>query len=234
MSTTATALGRVTKDMGATIKPGPMVVVAPEQMKTDADFMHVAADSGLNGPLLADLVVSMAVHENMAVNMYRALQTVTTNPMLRSVFADFEQDSVKAVAVHAELMQTLEIPMYYVSPAGRMTEGLDAKMIESFLTAGSADPVTIDLKAVEAVLLGSTMCVANTGLLRAICDEAEGATRTALQTAIDALHGPQTDHLEWATQTQRSMVLTMVKHPTAHKLAQFAETVVAKIKGVTQ
>ena len=223
-------LTRVTRDMGATIKPGPMVVAPPEQVMTDAQLKDVAAGSDLNGPFIAELVVSMAAHENMAVNMFRALQNMTTNPLLKSVFADFEQDSLEAVGVHAQLMTDLGIPMYYVSPAARLTEGLDSHMIMSFLAAGSADPLTIDLKTVEAVLLGATMCVANTSLLRHIANEAQGPAKAAMETAITKLEGPQSQHLEWAQKTQQQMVMTLVKHPTTHKLMEFTEKAVATFK----
>src|SRR5688572_17575766 len=89
-------LTRVTKDMGATVKPGPMLVAPPELTVTDAQLKDVAAGSGLNGPLLADLIVAMSVHENMGINMYRALRTAVTNPMLRTTFEQFENESALA------------------------------------------------------------------------------------------------------------------------------------------
>lgn len=232
MNSDVLTLTRVTKDMGSTIKAGPMVVAEPQQLITDAEMKSVADGSGLNGPFLADLVVAMAAHENMAVNMYRVLRTVTTNPMLHSAFERFEHDSLQAVAVHLDLMAALGIPAYYVSPAARLTEGLDSHMIMSFLGAGSADPLTVDMKAVESVLLGATMCVGNTELLRQIAMEAkDGPARTALETAVAQLEGPQREHFEWAQQTRQRMALSLVKHPMAQKLAEFAEGVIAKVKG---
>jgi hypothetical protein len=222
---------RVTKDMGTTIKLGPMVVAAPEQTITDKALGGVAEGSGLNGPLLADLIASMATHENMAIGMYRALRTAVANPMLQAAFEKFEADSLSAVEVHIVLMEALGIPWPYVSPAGRMTEGLDSHMIMSLLESGSADAVTKDMKAVEMVMLGSTMCVANTALLRQIAAVAEGDTRSAIEAAAAELEGPQLEHLEWSRTTQQQMVLTMVQHPVAHKLTQFAENIVGKITG---
>jgi hypothetical protein len=112
-----------------------------------------------------------------------------------------------------------------------MTEGLDSHMIMSLLGSGSADALTIDMKAVEMVLLASTMCVANTDLLRQIAAVAEGDARAAIQAAVEQLEGPQMEHLEWAQATQQRMALTLVQHPITHKLAQFAEDVVAKLAG---
>ncbi|MCU1361283.1 MAG: hypothetical protein JWN99_2572 [Ilumatobacteraceae bacterium] len=222
---------RVTKDMGTVIKTGPMVVAGPEQVVTDKLLGDVAQGSGLNGPLLTDLIASMATHENMAIGMYRALRTTVANPMLVSVFEQFEADSLAAVEVHIVLMDALSIPWPYVGPAGRMTEDLDSHMIMSLLGSGSADPVTIDLKAVEMVFLGATMCVANTDLLRQIGEAGEGDARAAILAAVAELEGLQVQHLEWARQTRSAMALTMVQHPIAHKLTRFAETVVAKMTG---
>lgn len=224
---------RITKDMGATIKPGPMVVAAPEQVVTDADLAEVAPGSGLNGGFLADLIVSMATHETMAVHMYRVLRTMTVNPTLHGAFQAFEDDSLQAVAVHMQLMGQLGIPAYYLSPAARMTEALDSHMTMAFLAGGSADPLTTDMKAVEAVLLGATMCVANTDLLRQIALEADGDAKVALDAAVAQLEGPQRAHLEWARDTQQRMALALVRHPIAEKFAGFAEGVVAKLKGLT-
>src|ERR1700710_815658 len=171
-------LTRVSADMGATIKPGPMVVARPQLVVTE-EMQAGVAGSRLNGPFIADIVASMAAHENMSVNMYVALRTLTNNPMLQSTYSAFEEDSLRAVAALVDLMDGLGVPMGYISPAARMTENLDNHLIMSFLGAGSADPLTIDLKTVEAVLLGATMCVANTTLLAAIANEAEGAEKDA-------------------------------------------------------
>jgi hypothetical protein len=172
----------------------------------------------------------MSTHENMGVGLYRTLQNLTVNPALKSVYKSFEKDSAEAVEVHQQLMSALGIPNNYVSPAGRMTEGLDSHMIMSFLGSGSADQLTVDTKTVEATLLASTMCVANTALLSAIGTEAKGETQEAIAAAVSKLEAPQREHLDWARQTQQSMALTMVKHPLAQKLTEFGETVIGNMK----
>jgi hypothetical protein len=226
-------LTRVTKDMGSTLKPGPMVVAGPDQTMTDEllDDLGTAGDSGLNMAMLADLVAAMSVHENMGVNLYRTLQTITVNPMLRSAYADFEQDAIDAVAIHAGLMETLGIPMHYISPAARLTEGMDSHMIMSFLEAGSGDQLTIDMKTVEATFLASSMCVANTELLRKIGEEAEGEAAAAIEQAVLQLEGPQTEHLAWAQQNRERMALMLVKHPITHKVMEWTENTIAKVTG---
>jgi hypothetical protein len=221
---------RVTKDTGATEKPGPMVVAEAAQTTTEADLSNVAAGSGLNGPFLTDLVASFGAHENMGVSLYRVLAGLTANPMLQSHFRQFEADSLQAARVHQQLLVRLGAPAQFIGPSVRMTEGLDSKMIESFLAAGSADQLTLDLKAVDTAFLASTLCVANTNTLAAIAASAKGETQQALKDAITQLDGPQREHLDWARMTRERMALTMVKHPVAQKLTQFAEDVIGKVK----
>jgi hypothetical protein len=226
-------LTRVTADVGATIKPGPMVTAPPDRAVTDDVLKNVAEGAGINGPLLADLLVAMAIHENTSINMYRALRSYTLNPMLHSAFSSFEQDALEAVGIYTELGQELGVPKYYISPAGRMTEGLNSHMVMSLLASGSADAVTADMKAVEMVMLGANMCVANTMLLAELAEEVDDDhVKGLLMDAVGKLIGPQRHHLEWAIDTRRTMAMTMLQHPVGHKLLTFAENVVAKVKGV--
>jgi hypothetical protein len=225
-----TTVTRITKDTGATIKPGPMVVAAPEQTVTDEMLQNVGVEAGLNGPFLTDQLAAMAAHENMGVNLYRVLQGLVVNPMLQGRFAQFETESLQSVVVYEQLMTRLGAPIRYISPAARMTEGLDGHVIMSFLAAGSADTLTLEMKAVEAVLLASTLCVANVSLLALLAEQVEGETQQALNDAVQQLKGPAQEHLDWARTTQERMVMTMVKHPLTQKLTQFAEDVVGKVQ----
>lgn len=225
---------RVTKDTGATIKPGPMITAHPDQAVTDADptMADFGGDSGLNGPFLADFLSACIAHENMGKNLFQLLGQTTANPMLQAQYAKFRGDAVTAAQGYMTLVETLGGNPRYASPSGRMTEGLDQKMIESFLASGSADPLTLDLKGVEQVLLASTMCVANTTVLSQLADGLDegSSARTAVETAVAALAPVQEQHLEWAASMQRSMVLTQAKSRLAQTVAAVAEGVTAKIK----
>jgi hypothetical protein len=226
MTTTA-----VTWDTGATAKPGPMTVVNPQRAVTDDQLADVAAGTGLNGPFMADLLVSCAAHENMGVNLYKALGAQTQNPMAQKQFAKFRDDSATAVGVHEELMSQLGVPVGYISQVARMTEALDAKVLSAFLLSGSADPMTKEIKGVEASLLASTLCVANTSLLEQICEGLdEGEARNAMRTAIDQLAPVQAEHLEWAARMQHQMVLAQANSSRTQTAANLVETVVGKIK----
>ena len=235
MDATTIELLRVTKDLGATIKPGPTIFAGPGEVCTDDDFEAVGADAGLNGPMLADLLASMAAHENLGTNLYRMLARGCDNPALSSNLKDFEADAVTAVGVFRTLFEALDVPWRYVSPAARATEAMDAKLQEAFLLSGSADPVTVDLKRVEAVLVASTLCVANTAVLSNLAAGLDdGTTRQALETAVAALEGPQTEHLQWAADTRMRMALGQARGELMPKGAMAAETLVGKVKDVAK
>ena len=224
---------KITKDTGATIKPGPMVVAGPEQVVADDDLAQVAAGSGLNGPFVADPVASMAAHENDGIALFRALGAMTANPMLQAKYRQMRQDAEQAVGAYESLITTLVGRVSYISPAARMTECLDGKILEAFLGSGAADPLVLELKGIEAVLLASTLCVANVSLLDQIATGVDdGPVKTALERAVGELRGPSEEHLEWAASTQRTMVLSQARSALAQKGMAAMETVVGKIKDV--
>ena len=230
---TMTTTTAVTWDTGATAKPGPMTVVHPERTVTDAELADVAAGTGLNGPFVADLLVSCAAHENMGVNLYTTLGAQTQNPMAQKQFAKFREDSRLAVGIYEELMTQLGIPVGYISQVARMTEAMDAKLVEAFLLSGSADPMTKEVKGVEAVMLASTLCVANASLLEQLCEGLdEGEAKTAMRAAVDQLAPVAAEHLEWAARMQHQMVLTQANSALAQKAANLAEKLVGKVKDV--
>lgn len=223
---------RITADTGTTIKPGPMVTAPPERIVLDDDLAVMAADSGLNTAFLADVIASAAAHENMGINLFRALGAMTNNPMLQPTFAKFRGEAEMAVEAYEQLITRLGGRLGYISPAARMTEGLDTKMLESLQLAGSADPMTIELKGVELVLLSSTLCLTNVGLLRSAAEAAsEGSdARQALEDAVAVLEPPAQRHLEWALETQQKLVSAQVGSKAVQTIGAVAEGVVAKVR----
>lgn len=225
------AMTRLQPDTGTTLKPGPMSVVHPDRLMTDDRLDQVAAGTGLNGPFLADLLASCATHENMGVNLFRSLGAITANPMFQTTYARFGQDALANVEAYEGLITRLGGQLGYISPAGRMTEAIDAKLLEAFQGAGSADPATIDLKGVEAVLLASTMCVANIGVLRRIGDGLDdGDAKSAIGEAVATIEPPSIAHLEWAARSQQALILAQANSKLAQQANQAMETVFGKIK----
>jgi hypothetical protein len=224
----------VSWDTMATAKPGPMMVVHPERQVLDDDLTTVGEGSGLNGPFLADLVASCATHERTGASLFKALEAQTNNPMAQRRFSEFIDDAYQAVDAYDSLMARLGIPGHYASPAARMTEAIDTRLVSAFLLAGSADQMTVELKGIEAVLLASTICVANASLLRTIADGLDEGSdiRTALEETVAAVEPASQKHLEWAATMQHEMVLGAANSTLAHKAGQVAEAVVGKVRDV--
>jgi hypothetical protein len=223
----------VTWDTDATAMPGPMTVVHPERLVTDAELADVAPDSGVNVPFLADVVASCATHERMGLNLFKALEAQTDNPGAKRRFAQFQDDAITAVATYDLLMERLGIPVHYASRPARMTEALDAKIVSAFLLSGSVDQLTVELKGIEAVMLAATMCVANAALLRSIGESMdEGTSRDAVLEACQALEPAAVEHLEWAAGMQQELVLAQTRSGLAQKAAEAAEAVVGKVRDV--
>lgn len=223
----------ITKETGATVKPGPMIVAEAPRVKTDEQLASVAADSGLNGPFIADLLSSAVTHERMGVNLFRFLKAQTNNPVLGAKYGQLREESERCVDAYEELITALGGDVVYASPPARMTEGMDQHLISSFLASGSADALVQELKGVEAVLLGATLCVANTELVARLAQEAkDGPSKQAMLRAVTLLLPAQQEHVRWARETQQTMVVTQAKHPLAQKVGQVAEAVVGKIKDV--
>jgi hypothetical protein len=228
-----TSVTRVQKDTGSTIKPGPMLFASPEQVVTDADLAEVAAGTGLNGPFLADLLAAAAAHENDGKNLYQALGHMTANPMLQAKFKQFREESVVAMETYEELATRLGAPISYISPAARMTEAMDGKLLEAFLLSGSADPLVLELKGVEAVLLAATSCVANVALFEHIAAGLpDGDAKSAFDELLPTLKDAGERHLEWAAETQRTMVTSQASSKLVQSALGVAENVVGKIKDV--
>lgn len=223
---------RVTKDTGATIKPGPMVVAGPDQVMTDEVLDRVAAGTGLNGPFVADFLAAAATHENDGINLFRALAAMSANPVLQARYQQLQQEAAASVDAYEQLITDLGGQPGYISPPGRMTEAMDAKVLEAFLGSGSADLMTIELKGVEAVLLAATLCVANVSLLAAIADGVDGDAQAAMLVAVARLEGPAREHLEWAASMQQKMVLTQANSKLAQKAGAALEGLVGRLKDV--
>jgi hypothetical protein len=228
-----TSATRVQKDTGTTIKPGPMLFASPEQVVTDADLTDVAPGTGLNGPFLADLLAAAAAHENDGKNLFQALGHMTANPMLQAKFKQFREESVIAVQTYEQLATRLGAPIRYISPAARMTEAMDAKLLEAMQLAGSADPLVLELKGVEAVLLAATLCAANVALFEHVAAGLpDGDAKAAFDELLPALKDAGERHLEWAASTQRTMVTSQAGSALVQSALGVAENVVGKIKDV--
>jgi hypothetical protein len=215
---------------GATVKPGPMVTAVPDLVVQDDDLAGFATGSGLNAPFVADLLGAAIAHERDGVNLFRMLAATSNNPMLISKFGEFATDAEQASKLWAELITTLGGNPSYVSPPGRMTETMDAKIVESFQGAGSADPLTVEMAGVQATLAAATLCVAFVDALAGLAGQAEGEPAGLMRDAAAQLRPTAANHFAWATKQMNTMVLTFGKHGLAQKVGQAAEKMVGKVK----
>lgn len=221
----------VTVETGATLKPGPMLFVVPDLEVQDDQLAGFAGDSGFNGPFVADLLSAGVTHQRCGMNLLRMLAAASDNPMTKPQLVSMRAQQEDSIEAYEQLITALGGNPQYASPPARMTEILDSKIVEAFSLGGSADPLTRELKAVEALLLAATVSVANVETLAALAQDAKkGPSRTAMETAVEALEGPARAQAEWAAKTMRSLAVTQAKHPIVQKIAQAAESAVGSVK----
>lgn len=222
---------RQRKDMGTTIKLGPMLTAEPEVIMSEQRLEEVMTTKEGNPAFIADTLVSFSVHENMGINLYRTLGALTQNPVLESRFAEFLDDSMQAVDTYEELQTALGIPLGYNNPAGRCQEAMDQQLIASFLTAGGAGPIAWEMAAVNAVFVSASLCVANVEALEKIGESLQGSSaRTAIGMAVAKLTGPAREHLAWATDARIAMVEAIGQSPEVQMAAEEAESAYGEAK----
>ncbi|EIV92346.1 hypothetical protein [Frankia sp. QA3] len=221
----------VRPETGATIKPGPMITVPADRLVQDDQLRDFAADSGLDGPFLADQFSAFIAHERMGLNLLRTLHTRTDNPGLRNRYAELEGETYEAVGEWERLIEALGGNPQYASPAGRATEALDDKVTEALLLSGSADPLTFEQAEVQAYLAAANQCVAQATLLAAFAEEADdGQAKQEMTASTGALLPPARRHADWATDTLRTMAVAQAKHPMVRKIGEAAEQIVDKVR----
>jgi len=139
---------------GARSKPEDMTYVDPARtMRPDEDEAFLA-DTGLNGPFVADLLSDMLAHERCGAQLYRSVADRTNNPVLRERYKHFGDETVEHVESLEGLIAGLGGDPRYISPAARLTEKAGIGLLEStFLLAGSVDLMSQELVMLDAVLL---------------------------------------------------------------------------------
>jgi hypothetical protein len=222
---------RFRKDTGTIIKPGPMITAEPDMIVTDEQIEAVMVLEDGNPAFVADSIVSFVVHERLGIQLYKVLTGLSNNPVLKARFKEFLADSEQAVDVYEQLQEHLGIPLAYIPPTARMTEGMDQKIIESFLNSGSADPIALEMAAINAVLTASSLCVANVELLGVIADGmTDEKAVAAVRNAIAELEGPAVEHVEWAKNARRAMARILGRSKTAEKATNMAEEMYGAVK----
>jgi hypothetical protein len=209
-----------------------MVTVPPDRLVQDVNLKEFAVGSGLNGPYLADQFSAFITHERMGIDLLRTLRSRSDNPVTRSRYSDLEGETRQAVESWEQLIHKLGGNPQYVSPAARMVEALDEKVIESLALSGSADPMTFEQAGVQAFLNAAHQCAANASLVTALAEAADAGSvaKQAMFATAEALRATAGSHIAWAAHAMEKMVVRQAKHPLIQKVGHVAEKVVGAVR----
>ena len=217
---------------GARTVPAEMTYVNPANLMPPDEAKAFLADTGLNGPFVADLLSDMLAHERCGAQLYRSLAQRTNNPMLRKQYEHFGTETTEHVEVLENLIDQLGGDPNYVSPAARATTKAGTGLLEStFLLTGSIDLMTQELVMLDAVLLAEAKDHANWGCLAALAEGMPtGDIRDAFTNAVDQVLPQEDDHFGWVSETRCKLVSAQATSRAAQVVGEAAETVVSRIK----
>jgi hypothetical protein len=216
---------------GATIKPGPMITAPAERTVTDEQLSRVGDGAGLNGPFLADQLSGWLTHQRMGGNLLRTLEARTSNPVLQGMYVALTTSNDKAIGTWERLIEELGGNPQYASPAARMHEGMDAKIVESLLLPGSADPLSFESAGLMALYAAMTLCALHAETLDSLSDAADdGDAKTAMASAAAELTTISWTGVDQITTAISTTLSTQAKHPLGQKLLQGVEKATAKLR----
>jgi len=217
---------------GARTMPAEMTYVDPARRMPDAEAAEFLADTGINGPFVADLLSDVLAHERCGVQLYRSVAARTNNPVLKEQYEHFGDETVGHVEILEDLIARVGGDPGYVSPAARATAKADTGLLEStFLLTGSIDLMTQELVMLEAVMLAEAKDHANwTALARVTELLAEGEVRDAFADAVVRVEPQEDEHLGWATETRTKLVVAQARSKALQHAGETMEKVVARIK----
>jgi hypothetical protein len=222
----------ITQWTGATTTPAPMTTVPPELSVDDEDLKDFAAGSGLNGPFLAGVLSAFVTHERDGINLFAALAATTASPVLKSRYNGFRGDAETAASALSQLITELGGNPNYAGHVARLTEGLDTKLLEAFLLAGSSDAPPLDMLTVQATLIAATVSEAYVDLFDQLTQEmsSDSATRDLIAGTMSELKGPAQEKVAWARQASATMFLIMVQHPLLEGAASKGKDLMRKLQ----
>lgn len=201
----------VTKEVDGKTIPTAMTVVAPEQEQPIEALEEVAADAGVEGRALSDLLSAFVTHERDGVHLYRTVAARTSNDEWRKRYEEFGAETAEHVQIYEQLIEMLGGDPAYVSPSARMTTYRATKLLESALLSGSVSPDALDLVDLEAVLIAEAKCHENWEFLGELAEMLpEGSTQDAILAAVEEVEDDEDKHLEWARTSWREALTRMV------------------------
>jgi rubrerythrin len=221
-----------TLDDGATAQWNEVLLVDPVAQVTPDELAAMLPGSTLNVPFVADLLSGMLAHERCGAHLYRSAAGRSHNPMLKSRYEQFGEETRQHVEILERLVTSLGGNPLYVSPMARAVEGMDAKLVEStYLASGALDLMTAEMAMLDAVYLAETMCHTNWELLSKLSETMEeGDARVAVRSAVEEVEGQEDEHLEWARTTKARLVQLQAQSSVATTVGVKTEELVARVK----
>ena len=200
----------VTKATGGRTWPIGQTVTAPETAVPAEEAAAFAPDSGLEGFYFVDIMSAFLGHERDGVHLYRTVAGLTSHPELRQAFEEFGEETAQHVAIYEQLVVALGGDPAYVSPAARLNEFQNTKLLEGLLLSSSVDVPTFDLALVDAVAVAEAKCHANWMFLAELAEELPDSTpRTAIEGAVAQVMEQEEKHYGWASLTRNRLLRAM-------------------------
>ena len=221
-----------TKDNGAKTRTSDVVYAEPVCTTTDEALSAVLADSDLNGAFIADFLSGALAHERCGRHLYRSVAGRTNNPMLKSRYEEFGEETERHANILEGLITTIGGDPGYVSPMARAIEGSDTKLLEStYLLSGSVDVMTQEMLMLDAVFIAESVDHSHWELLSKLTEEVpEGEMRDAFAAAVAEVEPEEDEHLQWAKDTKARLTMMQAKSSFMASAGLKTEEMVAKIR----
>ena len=222
-----------TYDTSARGKTMPMISHPPGRGLDDAALRDELPDLDLNMVFVADILSAALAHERGGRHLYRSVAGRTNNPILRSKYETFGEETEHHAAVLEELIRQSGGDPQYVSPAARAMEAAGKKIIEStYALGGSLDVMTAEMVMLDGVLLAESIDHANwTALDELSSGMPDGDLRTAFRTAVEEVLADEDEHLGWARDMRTRMILMQAEHETMTAIAAKTEELMERVRG---
>jgi rubrerythrin len=222
-----------TKARGARSRAMPGTYMEPMQEMTFDELDGFMPDSGMNGAFMADLLSAMLAHEQCGRHLYRTCAERTENPMLKSQYEHFGEETEEHVRILHELIEACGGDPLYVSPQARLVHGMDTAVVEStYRLTGSVDMMCAEMAMLDAVFLAESIDHANWATLVHLTEQLpDGEIRQRFSDAVRQVEDQEDEHLAWAKNTKRELVMLQAQSTTMSVVATKAEDVLARIRG---
>lgn len=218
-------------DLGARSRSTGATSVDPVRILGTEEADQFLADTGLNGPFVADLLSNMLSHERCGTHLYRSVASRTHNPVLKRRYEQNVEEELRHLEILEELVTALGGDPLYVSPIARATEKSDSMMLEStFLLGGSVDMMDQEMVMLDAVFLAEAKDNANWAALNALVASFPSELQGRVRTAVEEARVNEVEHLEWAKEMRLKMIGLQASSSTMADVGAKAEELMARVQ----